>query len=725
MTRYSITKRGVILLLGLTILPNAIIPLSLLVNATPLDTAYHSEALITPTPEEILTDMITPTPEIPTPVTPTLEVPSLDMPIHENSIFFNNEALDSSDITVNSYEELTIALQNEIDYSTIYLGSDITATDDVSIVINDNKANVIIDGQNHLFNQYESDDMPANIALSSTNTKTTAITFRNIEINGTNPSGVTFVPPELSDVLVTYENVSFNGLQLVTNYNGTVIFIDCTINFPLNTENIAENLAIAKHLQISGETKISSKRASSIHSSTSIQVSLIQLTDKDSTLTIFENAIVEIDFEGIFISADTLAPSVEIQTGANFDVKNVRGFTPLGENLRNFYIANDANVFITQRSAQTYACLRIEETFEMSPGGNLFIVRPGLAGFSILFPLAGGKAIFNEPNRVYLLSYGNPSIGFHETGTLEITTNTINTWHTTLENLSIPTYVWNNSDNKLFTLHGSYANYVVQDLSTNLQPNAPNPIPLNTDTFQISTATLITLGNLPLTVKPVSPIHNYIVGTTDSMAKLVATYTDNNGLLQTTEPVDAFDDGRFAIAINTDDMDLSQDVFVESTAASLTTRVQVSIKEYFDNQLYFEAVPANISFTDIIMAPEATTISRDNTNFSFHVVDTRTNPAPWQIEARLSSPLTATVAGKEHTLPNALVFVNRNQEMITLTNASASIYTEVNTSGNEFDIDWNIDWGIDEGILLNIMPGTAYSNATYQATIEWSLINAP
>jgi hypothetical protein len=721
MTRYSIIKRWGTLLLGLTILPNAIISLSLLVNATPLDSAYHSETLITPTPEEILTDMITPTPEIPAPATPTLEVPVLDMPINENSIFFNSETLDSIDITVNSYEELTIALQNEIDYATIYLGSDITATDDVSIVINDNKTNVIIDGQNHLFNQYESYDMPATIVLSNTNTKTTAITFRNIEINGTNPSGVTFVPPEFSDVLVSYENVTFNGLQLVTHYNGTVIFIDCIINFPLNTENITENLAIAKHIQIGGETNIFSKRASSIHSNTSIQVSLIQLTDNNSTFTIFENAIVEIDFEGIFISADTLAPSVEIQPGASFDIKNVRGFTPLGENLRNFHIANDANVFITQSSPQTYACLRIEETFEMSPGGNLFIVRPGLAGFSILFPLAGGKAIFNEPNRVYLLSYGNPSIGFHETGTLEITTKTINTWHTTIENLSTPTYVWNNSDNNFFTLHGSYANYVVQDLSTNLQPNAPNPIPLNTDTFQISTATLITLGNLPLTVKPLSPIHNYIVGTTDNMAKLVATYTDNNGVPQTTEPVDALDDGRFAIAINTDDMDLSQDVLVESTTASLTTRGQVTIKEYFDNQLYFESVPANISFTDIIMAPEATTISRDDTNFSFHVVDSRTNPAPWQIEARLSSPLTATVAGKEHTLPNALVFVNSNQEMITLTNASASIYTEGNTSENEFDIDWDID----EGILLNILPGTAYSNAAYQATIEWSLINAP
>ena len=615
-------------------------------------------------------------------------------------------------LVVYTYETLRAALEEANTYTTIYLGDDITATEN-DIAIHSSKTAVIIDGhppgapdgEIYTFTQYSNNETDATIYLSSSNHTTKSITVRNLNIIGADLQSLVSVPENLAHITVSYENLTYEGPQAVKNPSGSVWLMDSTFTITAATGSLAE----AGLVKMKGSLQVNSSEL----------VSLFWLTGESPELFVQENASVIVDTDGFFLHDDTQSPDIKIADNAFFRIDCSSGFTHLGKNIRNMRIGSDSTVFITQSAPQTQASLRVEQLFELSPNSMLNIIRIGAPGIALYFPHPQGRAVFNNPKRVILFSRGLPSIAFADEGVLEITTESINVWQDFSGMIEAPTHIWNNTHGDVFMLLGQYADAELQSLTHNLSSDAPITDPLTAQSFNYSPTALLTFGQFPLVVEPLYTNSSTISGTTDSGAQINISYTASDGSPKTASGT-ADADGSFEIPIPADTLDTQHTIMLDTTMASLTLRKEVQV--YDPALLEFSLkVPKTISFTGSTLPTVSTRYPRDIRLFSFSVTDTRSLRNYWRIDASLTAPLTATVDSESHTLPNALVFVDKNGTETPLSTAPLTLHHQSKPPAGTSEITWNTD----EGILLRINPGTVYSGATYTTTIQWTLVDAP
>ena len=373
-------------------------------------------------------------------------------------------------LVVYTYEALAKALAEENTYTTIYLGDDITATED-GIAIHPSNTSIVIDGhppgapdgESYTFTQYSNNETDSTIYLSSSHT-TKNITVRNLNIIGADLQSLIAVPENLADVTMSYENLTYEGPQAVKNPSGSVWLIDSTFTITAATGSLAE----AGLVKMKGSLQVNSSELAS----------LFWLTGESPELFVQENASVIVDTDGFFLHDDTQSPDIKIADNAFFRIDCSSGFTHLGKNIRNMRIGSDSTVFITQSAPHTQASLRVEQLFELSPNSMLNIIRIGAPGIALYFPHPQGRAVFNKPKRVILFSHGLPSIAFADEGVLEITTESINVWQDFSGMIEAPTHIWNNTHGDVFMLLGQYANAELQSLTHNLSSDAPITDPL-------------------------------------------------------------------------------------------------------------------------------------------------------------------------------------------------------------------------------------------------------
>ena len=623
--------------------------------------------------------------------------------------------LDETSVIVYSYEQLIAMLETDNGYEIIYLGANITGGMD-SILIHHSKAAVVIDGRppgimvNYTFLQYDLDSKNSVIRLDEGNTSTKSITLRNFKVDGANFEGVVFVPEAVSGVTVLFQNMIYTGPQAVTNRSGTVRLIDCTFTMQASENSELEELAEANHVEMGGKIFISS----------SDFVSLLWLTNDDSRFCVLEHANVEIKVEGYFLYTDDIAPDIKILDGAIFKIECQSGFTQLGANVKNFFIAPDANVFITQNASLTQASLRVEDVFEMQSNSILLIVRPNVPGTALYFPKSGGKAIFQNPKRALLYSRGYPSIGFETDGTLEISSTSINVWQDIAPEFGPPTHIWNDTNGELFSLKAYYEEGLLRELTHTLNENAPILSALDAEAFNYTFTALLTFGNLELQVQPLYAASPIISGRTDGGAAISIRYTAIGGqAIEISGSADA--DGFFSLPLEAGTLDAKTIVLVESAIGSLSIRDVVTPIELPPEQLKLVAVPSSISFVGTRSSDVSTVVPRNEEAFFISVIDTRANRSAWHIDVSLSAPLTATLPGATHVLPNALVFIDKNGTETPLTTEPFTIYSESSARFGQFDVAWDMT----EGIMLRVNSGIAYRNVPYNTTIQWSLIDGP
>ena len=630
------------------------------------------------------------------------------------NVYATDSEMAEHSILVSSYEELTRALQEDNGYSTIYLGADITSTE-TGIAINSNKTDVIIDGhppdapadKNYTFKQYDSNVASATIYIDAHNTATKNITLQNMNVTGANFYGIVFIPENLSGVSLICNNMEYTGPQVITNRSGTARFIDSTFTMESTTDPTLEKLAEANQIEMGGQVDIPS----------SDLLSLLWLTNDNAQLRILENATVVLNGDEFLLHADTVIPDIHIHAGASFTLTTKSGVTYLGENVRNFTVDENAFVSISQNAPQTHATLRVEQKFEMHPNSSFFLVRMGY-GIGLYFPVPGGSAIFNDPLRAFLYSPGYPSIAFAEEGNLEIYTSSINMWHDLSPNFGTPSYIWNNLGGTPFSVSGKYFDMTPSEITHTLDENAPIQVPLTKELFDLETAALVSLGHTNLSIQPLFLDSTSLVGKTESGATVEAFYQTETGSKVETK-VTADNDGNFSIPIDADTLSTDQLVIIEANKNSLTIREMIYPLDSSARKLAFVSIPDEIAFGDIPIPYTPSLAPRDEKELTLSVTDTRSLRDPWSIAIRVASPLTATLAETTHTLPDALVFMG--EEATILNNEPLKIYTSSSSPYGES----KISWGENTGVLLNIIPGTMYSNVTYQGTLEWLLIDAP
>jgi len=642
------------------------------------------------------------------------------------------ERLDSTTVVVWTYEELKLALSTDNGFEKIYLGTNIEGPAN-GIMIHNSKKSIMINGclpkarnMRHHLTLLSAETESAAFYLDPQNNTTKNITFKNIEIVNSTNEELLFIPENLSGVTAFYQTGIYRGVQLFTNPQGTVRFSDFTYTIvpTINFDTVERILANRVFMDGTISMKVTSSDIS--------LSSLLSLTNENPELHILDYADVTIDIYGFVIDIGVDNPDVTIHPHAYVSITANSGFTHISQNIENLLVSSDSTLAVTQGEALTPGTVKINNSLEVQPRGSLIIMRmSGLSGSPLIFTGENSQAIFNDPKRVILFAPGDDAIRFSQTGTLKITTKSINVWQGDTFGIGTLTYIWNNIVEKLFTLTATYNQGETVSFEHTLDASAPFYEELNKINFNPLEMSFFTLGNVNLRVSPVTSASTSIRGLTDATiehndtvkASLSIEYTDLQGYSRIMEQnIYANKNGFFDVPLLYGPPKAGSQIIVISSLSSVSLRRIIDVHDASDGVVSFTKAPERIAFSNAPMN-STTPILCDSGSLTLTVSDTRQTFSSWKIAASISHPLAGYIPNTTtlHYLENALVFVNDRGESTPLNNHSLIVHEQLEALTEKVDIIWENS----TGILLEVPTGGTYSNVSYTTTIYWELMLTP
>lgn len=168
------------------------------------------------------------------------------------------QIINDNTVVVNNNDELKQVLSEENNYNYVYLGNDITVTS--GFVINNKKSKVIIDGTYNNVKYTYTNNLSLESEVIKVSTTNKKIILKNMNIVSSHGYGVIYVPshPNYSSVVIEYNNINFNGIELSCNYYGTTKIIDSIINVKDTNSVSAQKVCDSNRILIGGNTTISS-----------------------------------------------------------------------------------------------------------------------------------------------------------------------------------------------------------------------------------------------------------------------------------------------------------------------------------------------------------------------------------------------------------------------------------------------------------------------------------
>lgn len=619
--------------------------------------------------------------------------------------------LNENTIEVSDYAQLKAALADDNGFTNVLFANDISATNIGGIIIHKNKPEVMIDGQGYTFSQYATSDWTYTIRVESDNSTTKSTTVKNMTVVGQNYWGIVHVRESVSGVTVKYEDMDYTGPQALHNRSGTGHFVNSSFTMRRAASSVDE-LAEVRIAVFEGNVNVDSNAGSPV----------VRLTNSNTSFTILPGADVNIITPNYFVHPESFNAPAVIGAGARLTLNN--GFTYLDRAFASFTMEENARVHITHNASAAYATIRVASLFEMRAGADLSIIRTGVDGIPIRFTTNGGRAVFNNPERVQLYSTSSVLLRFTSSGALNINTSAMNLWTAQADpgadSMDImPDHIWNRAGHEGLTLNAAYNNTTTQSVQTNLTGDDPVVSELNPGNFNMEKTRMLLFGRFQLGVDVLDNSSVAIKGSTEPGAAVRAWYTTEEAQQQADGA--AAGSGLYSIGLSGGKPEQGSIVTVIANHNKLKMRQNTTVADSASNRLAFLSVPDSISFLEIPVPGEVTTVPRQNGGLSISVEDTRLSSSPWRLEASVPRPLTATVNGQERTLPGAMVFANSEGGQTVLNEDPATVYSQEGGTGGTFDLQWNDE----EGVLLQLAPGLSYSGAQYQASIHWGLVDAP
>ncbi|PZG54708.1 hypothetical protein C1909_00735 [Listeria ivanovii] len=148
---------------------------------------------------------------------------------------------------------------------------------------------------------------------------------------------------------------------------------------------------------------------------------------------------------------------------------------------------------------------------------------------------------------------------------------------------------------------------------------------------------------------------------------------------------------------------------------TLTKEVTIRVT----GELKFNQVPENFSFETIELAKQKN-IAKRTPDFAMSVLDSRGVGSKFRVTASIQTPLTSTT-NSAHILPEGLIFVDNTGEKRILSAEETTVFQTQTTS----EMNVPVQWGENQGILVEADAAETYTDENYEATIEWTLTDAP
>ena len=631
--------------------------------------------------------------------------------------------IDTATVAVETEVELRSVLSSANTYTTIHLVNDMTLSQGVTILAS--KTNIIIDGTYptdgtgtvQTYTDMNSSNSSDTISVQTSGTL--SITLQNMNIIGRNYYGIIYVNDSVSGITTNYSNVTYTGPQFIYNALGYVTFIDVTFNSVASTASPLNEVAEVSNLTIGGNTTINHQANSGANAMFWFR------SGTNPTLIINENANVVFNTTSYSFYTD-IHPNITIGMGASVSFYTMLGmFSNSGHYASSLTVEDNSSLTIMPNVAATSSYsppLVLAGNLTIGNNTNVFIQSTLSSMSPIYFRAAASITITNPKSCVF---YANNAQAINTNGNtinFNISAEQINLWAqasaTNPGDINdTPSFEWYRYNDPISTdyiplsISGTSTSAQVWNVtSNNFTTQEVSNLPTLTN-FLPGTDQVLSLGAL-ITLNTVVDGQYPISGTTVSNANIQIEY-----LSGTTPYIDIGTSdlsGYFSIEpsatieIDTSVTIISHAPFLTGTITIVAVSAGDITLEVPDEDLPFYMVALNV--------PSTILYGRDSEWKQLIVNDTRIYPTPWQISATIDSDMTSSV-NSEHNLPNALIFIDTNEQVYSLGSEPVIVFKSDGTTSGETVVDWDDT----KGILLCGDNVTFFANEKYSANINWSL----
>ena len=359
---------------------------------------------------------------------------------------------------VASFAQLKAALENP-EVTQIRLINNIQMEKDKDITISPFKTSLVIEGNNHYLFQAESSKSSYSIQFDSSKSAIRNILIKDLIIYGRSKSGLIYIPTcsRYSDFTVTFDNIDYNGPELIRAKYSNVVIKDSNILVIPGYNDVTGYLAETANTTLEGTVVINKESPSSFRTLFAVATKGSMIIAQGADVTINNNTIGSTLRTSGFVFFARGSCAMRFENYSKFTYNGTSSFTfgcdtgtvYVGENA-NVNILIDGNIFFNEGLISVRDAMIVDNnsTFKIIAANN-----------NNLFPVIEcqnrSTIMFNSPREVLIYNAStkacNRGLAIGNTLNMDIRYNSINRleyWiqnSTPYYNLRTPNYNWQNS----------------------------------------------------------------------------------------------------------------------------------------------------------------------------------------------------------------------------------------------------------------------------------------
>lgn len=601
--------------------------------------------------------------------------------------------------TVSTFAELKSAVEDAVT-DEIILAANVTFESGIKIPLTKKSLTINCGG-------YTVTDMNSSAATSAlyvpTGYGTGQITVKNADWSGRNYYGIVCVYDDTanSGVSVLLDNVKYVGPQAIYNRYGTTTVKDCNFTIDKNgASSNAQEFCEANRLVISGKTNINCL---------SVSTAVMWFAFSGASVTVEENASVTISAPNTYLIYSDTAAKPKLTFGKSsstvITVKNGMFYAAgTGAHIASSCtIENNALLSVASSANNGVPLFKCAGDFTLMHGGSLFLTMPQSGRSPLMYFSVKANVNFESPENVVLYDNGGKVFSFAAGATVTVKANRINYWTKSVTPYSsaggfddVPTTKIFKADGKDVTVTQTLTQSAVTATSSDVA-EGDGGYPLVSANFNLTKATVLSAGSLPLTVNSVNDTMTTVGGETKLEAAVRIVYGG-----QTFSSV-AETDGSYSVEIGKNPT-VGEIIEAQANKNFITVNNSVTVT----GSVTVTNLP-DIPFNAIGMPRYTAPLNRINPDWEIELTDTREKGGRWALYVVTESELQSG----ENVIAEAVTFTSDETSTVS---AAPTLVAEGQTDKPQII---RLSWEKTKGVLLNISENVVYEKGKYVAKLKW------
>lgn len=573
--------------------------------------------------------------------------------------------------------------------------------------INRNKEKIIVDGTYNGNKTTYTNNLSEAIDVINVNPTNKKVIFKNMNIVSSHSYGVIYVPshPNYSNVVIEYNNINFNGIELSCNYYGVTKIVNSVIEVKEINGVQPQRVCDSNRIIVDGKTTINS---------TSPTNTIFFLNDViPSYLKIMPDSIVSITTNKELMNGTNRFDLI-VGHGSEFLLTTGNGFAiTTTHGARNVVIEEMANFTFIEKGHQRIPMWNIFGDFVVKEGASVSILNTYMStptdNYNIYFKGTNQKFILDNPKYINIYTKNANVLYTNNDVQFSFKFNRINMWLEAIDYLNAytidnkPDFYWY-KENICTEINGTITKDSTIITSHNFTSEELNSLS-NITNFTFQKKKMLTVGMVKINIHPIIDTVNVLSGHTIGYADVEIEYNTK------TLTAKADENGLFEFNLD--------NIIPNDTTVKLTTYLNGCFTERkiivpFYGELTLLQVTENIPFSQNKISQEPLILSKKNQTI-ITIVDSRINHTKWKLFANFINPM---IERSGMILIDSLLFKKFNNEIIKLTTNKKLVYEANNTSEN---VEVNkITFSVDKGLLLSPNKNLL-EDEDYSTLIIWTL----